>query len=262
MNRQVRTKVPMYIPPSTSSSHREAQQNDMAARQKQKEYADKHRRARQQEVKVGDKVLLWQKKTTTKQPYDPDPYKVTQVVGTRVTGERRGKQKIRNIEKWKVIQPRPDHLIPRRRRRTQNTVRQEDSSDSDLDFEIVQWPRQEPRQNEEDADRFERQDEEEANRSEEEVEEIRQRPVRKKRVPERLGAQPQQQRAAGNSPRERKRRQAAASKVSTPRREQRKARTATRGEQPGLMTPTGWRREKWISRGEQGNMGSREEETD
>ena len=50
-------------------------------------YADKHRRARQQKVTVGDKVLLWQKKTTTKQPYDPDPYEVTQVVGTQGRGE-------------------------------------------------------------------------------------------------------------------------------------------------------------------------------
>lgn len=86
MNRKVRTKVPVYIPPSTTSSHREAQQNDTAPRQKQKQYADRHRRARQQEVKVGDKVLLWQK-TTTKQLYDPDPFKVTQVVGTQVMGE-------------------------------------------------------------------------------------------------------------------------------------------------------------------------------
>jgi hypothetical protein len=98
MIRRVRTKVPMYIPPSTSSSHPEAQQMDTAARQKQKLYADKHRRARQQEVKVGDKVILCVKKTTTKQPYDPDPWQVTQVVGTQVTGERRGKQRIRNIE--------------------------------------------------------------------------------------------------------------------------------------------------------------------
>ena len=58
-------------------------------------------------------MLLWQRKTTTKQPYDPDPYKVTQMVGTQVTGERRGKQRIRNIEKWKVVKPRPDYLIPK-----------------------------------------------------------------------------------------------------------------------------------------------------
>ena len=70
VNRQVRTKVPMYIPPSTASNHKSAQENDTAARQKQV-YADKHRRAKQ-EVMLGDRVLLWQRQTTTKQPYDPD----------------------------------------------------------------------------------------------------------------------------------------------------------------------------------------------
>lgn len=36
MGRKIRTKVPMFIPPSTASNHQEAQQNDAAARQKQK----------------------------------------------------------------------------------------------------------------------------------------------------------------------------------------------------------------------------------
>jgi hypothetical protein len=259
MNRRVRTKVPMYIPPSTSSSHQDGQQNDTAARQKQKLYADKHRRARQQEVKVGDKVLLWQKKTTTKQPYDPDPYQVTQVVGTQVTGERRGKQRISNIEKWKVITPRPDYLIPKRRRRTQDiwTVIQDYSSDSEVDFEIVQQPRQEPREEQQQQEQLEDNNEEEAERLER-----RERPARERRPPERYGEQSQQQKAAGNSPRERKRRQAAAAKVATPRREQRKL--GMQIQQPGYMTPTGWRRERWIARPrvEQGDIGSGEEETD
>ena len=71
-------------------------------------------------------MLLWQRKTTTKQPYDRDSYKVTKVVGTQVTGERRGKVRIRNVEKWRVVKPRPDHIILQRKRGTR-TVIQEDS---------------------------------------------------------------------------------------------------------------------------------------
>ena len=220
MGRKIRTKVPMFIPPSTSSNHQEAQQNDAVARQKQKEYADRHRRARQQEVKIGDKVLLWRKKTTTKQPYDPDPYKVTQIVGTQVTGERRGKQRIRNIERWEVVRPRPDHWIPDRRRSIQKTCGvQQDSSDSEPDFEIAHKDRQEPGEEQQRHVGV-------GDHNEEEVvimnEQQERRPVRERRQPERYGVQVQQQRPAASSPRERKRRQAEAAKRATPRREQRK----------------------------------------
>ena len=176
-----------------------------------------------------------------------------------MTGERRGRQRIRNIERWKVVRPRPDYLIPKRRRRTQDTqtVIQDYSSDSEVDFEIVQHARQELREEQQQQEQMEEQNEEEAERLE-----SRERPVRERRPPERYGEQSQQQKAAGNSPRERKRRQAAAAKVATPRREQRKL--GIQIQQPGYMTPTGWRRERWIARPRagQGDIGSGEEETD
>ena len=56
-----------------------------------------------QEVKVGDNVLLLQNKITTKQPYDTDPNTVTKVVGTQLTGERRGKQRMRSIERLRIV---------------------------------------------------------------------------------------------------------------------------------------------------------------
>ena len=70
------------------------------------------------------------------------------VVGTQVTGERRGRQKIRNIERWKVVRPRPEYLLPKMRRSTKKTrlVLQEQSSDSDVDFDIVHRPREELRE--------------------------------------------------------------------------------------------------------------------
>ena len=48
-------------------------------------------------VKPGGKVLVGQRKTTTKPPFDPNPYTVTEVKGTQVTAERDGKIKKRNL---------------------------------------------------------------------------------------------------------------------------------------------------------------------
>ena len=88
-----------------------------------------------QEVKVGDNVLLLQNKITTKQPYDTDPNTVTKVVGTQLTGERRGKQRMRSIERLRIVQPRPDHSISKKRRRLGDTRKfiLEESSDSEVE---------------------------------------------------------------------------------------------------------------------------------
>ena len=50
------------------------------------------------ELRQGDRVLLLKNKTTTRQPYDPDPYTISRVVSTKVRGERRGKPRMRNID--------------------------------------------------------------------------------------------------------------------------------------------------------------------
>ena len=46
--------------------------------------------------------MVKQVKTTIKPPFDPDFYVVTEVRGTKITGERRGKIKTRIVEKWKL----------------------------------------------------------------------------------------------------------------------------------------------------------------
>ena len=110
----------------------QAQQKNAAAKSKQKEYADRHRRAKEREYKVGDKVLIHQKNTTTKPPYDPDPYTVTQIKGTQITATRRGQQMTRIVDKWKFLKDRPLHL---RTLRQGHTVTRAEDSDSDDDFD-------------------------------------------------------------------------------------------------------------------------------
>jgi hypothetical protein len=45
MNRGIKTKIPTIIAAPTTAAHKQAQQKDAVAKAKQKEYADKHRRA-------------------------------------------------------------------------------------------------------------------------------------------------------------------------------------------------------------------------
>ena len=82
----------------------------------------------------------------------------------------------------------------------------------------AQEQRAEQQRHEQERQNQEEQDQEEQHEVEADSP-ARQRPVRNRRQPMRYGAQPLQQRTPGNSPRERKRRQAAASRVATQRRE-------------------------------------------
>ena len=48
-------------------------------------------------------MLVKQDKTTIKPPFDPNYYIVTDVRGTKITGEGRGKTKTRNVEKMESV---------------------------------------------------------------------------------------------------------------------------------------------------------------
>ena len=73
MNRQVRRNIPSTITNSTGKHHKKARENDEKARMDRKEKLDKKKNAREQQVEVGDKVLLSQKKTSIASPFDPNP---------------------------------------------------------------------------------------------------------------------------------------------------------------------------------------------
>ena len=130
MNRGIKTKIPSIIKTPTFPQHQKAQEQDAISKAKQKAYADKHRRAKDKKFEVGDTVLLHQKKTTTKPPFNPDPYTVTEVRDTKITAERRGEYVTRNVDKWKILKDRPRYL----RTTTQQNQQMEDE-DSDSDFE-------------------------------------------------------------------------------------------------------------------------------
>ena len=51
---------------------------------------------------AGDRVLIKQKKTSIKLPFDPKPYTITEVKGTQVTARRGEQERKRNKVKMKV----------------------------------------------------------------------------------------------------------------------------------------------------------------
>ena len=81
----------------------EARVNDEKSRLKQKEELDGRKKTVEMKVKVGDTVLVKLTKTTTKPPFDPNPYRVVEVNGTQTVLDRDGKRLKRSFNKIKGI---------------------------------------------------------------------------------------------------------------------------------------------------------------
>jgi hypothetical protein len=112
----VRTRLPTARKAMSTEVVQEAREKDKQERLKRKEVRDKRKTAQEKMVKPGDKVLVAQRKTTTKPPFDPNPYTITEVKGTQVTVEREGKRpRKRNLAKIKILKERPERLRAKRR---------------------------------------------------------------------------------------------------------------------------------------------------
>jgi hypothetical protein len=114
MARQLKTRVPALLSSSSSEAHKEAKVMDREERLKRKKTFDKKHRAKEQEIKEGDSVMIKQQKTTVKPPFDPKPFTVTKVKGSQVTAERGSKVRVRNKAKVKLITKITDQNIFRR----------------------------------------------------------------------------------------------------------------------------------------------------
>ena len=99
--REYRTRLLEYRKHEECEIVREAQEEDRRQKARQKIYKDNKCYVKPHTFTIGDTVLLSQKKTKMKPPYDPDPYTVTDVRGHQITAERGGKFFTRNAQKWK-----------------------------------------------------------------------------------------------------------------------------------------------------------------
>ena len=73
-------------------------------------------------MKEGDKVLIKQKSTTTKPPWDLKPYKVTKIIKSTITAGRDGDKVTRNTKHWKLTKARPKELQTEPQRREASPV--------------------------------------------------------------------------------------------------------------------------------------------
>ena len=110
--RKIKTRLPSTLNKSNKNVE-DALQNDLKAKTIQKKYKDSKPYVKHHEIEVGDEVLLKQKQSKSQPPYDPYPYKVTDVHGHQITAEKEGRAMTRDAQKWKRIKlrERPNYAL-------------------------------------------------------------------------------------------------------------------------------------------------------
>eukprot|EP00794_Sanderia_malayensis_P021167 gene21167-biopygen14711 len=104
-NRQMRGKLPvLHNRHQIVDRHQEARNNQEANKEKSRNYANQRRHAKQSNLHVGDTVLVKKPKANKLSTnFDPSPYKITDITGTRITAERDGHEIVRNASFFKKI---------------------------------------------------------------------------------------------------------------------------------------------------------------
>eukprot|EP00794_Sanderia_malayensis_P001428 gene1428-biopygen1178 len=97
-NRQIRGRLPvLHNRHQIVDRHQEARNNQEANKEKSRNYANQRRHAKQSNLHVGDTVLVKKPKANKLSTnFDPLPYKITDITGTRITAERDGHKIVRN----------------------------------------------------------------------------------------------------------------------------------------------------------------------
>ena len=90
MGRRLKLKIPGLLGKFDSELHKEARKADLKKKEEWKAYADAHRGAKEREPEVGERVLIRQKKSTIRPPWNPDPYTITKVKGSQITAHGGG----------------------------------------------------------------------------------------------------------------------------------------------------------------------------
>lgn len=103
--RKFRTRLPDVRPNPAQNRPDiiEARERDTAAKAKMKAYKDERCHAKPHTIRAGDSVMLKRKSSKHVTMYDPDHYTVSDVWGTQITAERRGRIKTRDAQRWKKI---------------------------------------------------------------------------------------------------------------------------------------------------------------
>ena len=120
-NRRIRTKLPRLKVQKEGEMDREGREKHRKEKEKQKTYADEKRKAKTKVVKTGDQIMIQQKKSTTRTPWDPRPYTVKKVKDSQVEVKRVEELKRRALNLIKKIKFRGGQKIERPRNTAKRT---------------------------------------------------------------------------------------------------------------------------------------------
>ncbi|KAL1467284.1 hypothetical protein MTO96_042287 [Rhipicephalus appendiculatus] len=102
---KMQTALPQPAPEPEAHDDKEVRQEDLTAKLKSKVYADKRRHTKPHVLKQGESALCKQVRRNKLTPnFDPDPYVVTEVQGSKDTAVGRGKEITRNSSFFKKVQ--------------------------------------------------------------------------------------------------------------------------------------------------------------
>ena len=109
--RKMKTKLPQNQKKKRGSDREEeARARHDLKKSQQKEAFDKRQKAKEKKLNKGDEVLIQQKKTSVRSPWDPEGFEVTGVKGSKVTLKRGEETKTRAKNHVKVVEKRPKEL--------------------------------------------------------------------------------------------------------------------------------------------------------
>ena len=109
--RKIKTKLPQNLKKKKGSDREEeARARHDLKKSQQKEAFDRRQKAKEKKLNKGDEVLIQQKKSSVKSPWDPEGFKVKEVKGSKVILQRGEETKIRAKNNVKVVKKRPKEL--------------------------------------------------------------------------------------------------------------------------------------------------------
>ena len=103
-NCKITTKLPEIVKPEKTPMDDAVRSKDALAKERMKERADKRFRTRKSNIRIGDTVLVRQKKKdkfTTK--FEPAPYRLIEIKGSMITAVRNERFMTRNVSHFKKI---------------------------------------------------------------------------------------------------------------------------------------------------------------
>ena len=93
--RKMKTKLPSMKIRQDNKVEKEAREKHDERKRRQKEQHDKKHKAKEKEIRPGDKVMIRRKKTTLDTPWDPKEFQVTEIKGAKLILNRQGEVKHR-----------------------------------------------------------------------------------------------------------------------------------------------------------------------